>query len=68
MRHEGMTDLDTDKTAAAKTSDCKNEEDPRVPVLVITDIGRDIDDTLALLALFGLEAQQHLRIVGAIAT
>eukprot|EP00472_Partenskyella_glossopodia_P012318 CAMPEP_0197526170 /NCGR_PEP_ID=MMETSP1318-20131121/16516_1 /TAXON_ID=552666 /ORGANISM="Partenskyella glossopodia, Strain RCC365" /LENGTH=58 /DNA_ID=CAMNT_0043080199 /DNA_START=31 /DNA_END=203 /DNA_ORIENTATION=+ len=34
-------------------------------VLVITDIGSDFDDTLALLALIGLHHAQRVQLVGA---
>ena len=39
-----------------------------IPLLMLTDIGRDIDDTLALLALIGYHASHRLKIVGIIAT
>ena len=39
-----------------------NEKRPR-PVILITDVGRDIDDTLALLTLNGLRRAGRLRTI-----
>ena len=41
---------------------------PPVPVLLLTDIGRDIDDLLALLVLRGLVADGRAVLVGVVAT
>ena len=32
----------------------KGQKEKEIPILLITDIGRDIDDTIALLALIAL--------------
>ena len=52
---------------------CFNQQNKRRatkprPVLIITDIGRDIDDTLALCTLNGLRKQGKVKIVGVVAT
>ena len=39
-----------------------------IPVLLVTDIGRDIDDTVALLALSTYQMMGRVKLVGAIAT
>ena len=36
------------------------EEDPRVPIVLITDIGRDIDDTIALFVVHAYRARSRL--------
>lgn len=41
---------------------------PPPPVLIITDVGKDIDDTLALLYLAHLHQQRRIRLVGVVAT
>lgn len=35
-----------------------------IPIALVTDVGRDIDDTLALLALLGAQRQRRIRLVG----
>ena len=42
--------------------------DDAILILLLTDIGRDIDDTLALIALQGLQRRGKIRLVGVVGT
>ena len=53
----GIAILLTNKRKEEETSP-REESNPKTPVLVVTDIGADCDDTLALLALLGAPSLQ----------